>query len=813
MSSFARHIHEGSLGNVRFVLLVLIGLAATSSFGQHLHGTYHSGSSSAAWEINGHCTLIWDSKPYLPVGTIVSSVPEIERASKEGISDFLVDVPASGAGWAELLSALHKAHARYLIRINSLAPMSKGIAIEPQGYRFTGITATRSLKVDLVGATSALAVLVQRRDGLIISSKKVPVVNGVLNYTVKVDNGIEHVLLLYPESTSAELPDFWEAFDLHRDQLLESIHVNHLDDGLRGIVNPIGHVVTLPGRDFHFVPTNPFFRIELKNFLVERYKNLETALRLWALGPNTIQDFDELARLVPLWNGTRGISMLYDPQADKLISCFNQKSAIWTDIEDVVAIANVKRFQLIVEALHSTVDVPVIQEWSGWATAYEMKQAPLDGIGVKTVGTAPSAILDTASRAASSMLRWSKPGWLPATDVDLGPSTDPKQLPEVVDDILSLGSKGLFIRAEKDSELKAVAAESTRLTASPPDANFSPSPVFFPENAINPASPQRLPGGRIWIPSPMDGNRVDFGAQFFGYRYEDVNGDQYALWSLKQVRVKLFMSKPDKATFTTLDGSDAGVKILRDGVEITIGPVPILISGINELPVPGPCLEETLSHYNQIMALLDARHADAPEEAFAFTDANQSFKTSPGASFEKMRDQLRRLSIKVASYTWIEAEKVKSTNFSEAIAIPSCSAGFALALRTQLPSEGEGFFADYDLVVRSKENQSVWLAAKIPAERRQDVSVIVGSQNFSVSGDPISLYGNGFGWFKLGVTRLAGTNSKLRISVRGDSASDMAFDTVLLTPNDFAPNGIFVPDPIPFKSLQFRPEKPRKIKP
>ena len=55
--------------------------------------------------------------------------------------------------------------------------------------------------------------------------------------------------------------------------------------------------------------------------------------------------FADLARLVPLWSGGRGVAYLWDPVTDKTYSCDKDRSQIWKDIEETVSLAATRRVQ------------------------------------------------------------------------------------------------------------------------------------------------------------------------------------------------------------------------------------------------------------------------------------------------------------------------------------------------------------------------------------------------------------------------------------------------------------------------------------
>ena len=94
----------------------------------------------------------------------------------------------------------------------------------------------------------------------------------------------------------------------------------------------------------------------------------------------------------------------------------------------------------------------------------------------------------------------------------------------------------------------------------------------------------------------------------------------------------------------------------------------------------------------------------------------------------------------------------------------------------------------------STAEQEVWISAKIPAERRGDVSVYIGDQLIPFPADYTALYGQGLAWYKLGTTALRGNVSTLRIQVNSAGAP-IAIDTIVVTPIHFTPTATTPPMP------------------
>jgi hypothetical protein len=804
----------------RTIVAAALLLAVGTCSAQVREGIYKPNTGAPAqWSINEHQTLIWAGQPYIPYGIrIEGTVQAVNAAKAAGITDVIVDLPANGSGWEPVFAALNAANMRFLLRVDSLAPMAHGFAVEPQSYRISGITKTTELSMDIPGASSAFVILATKGDGNVVSSGRVPVVNGKITYTAAVGPQIEHIFLVYPETTSIEQEDFWEELDTERDELLGALKKHAPGPGLRGIVNPLGKSLVGSPRETKFVPNSTYFRMEFAKYLEDRYKSVEGVMKAWSMGASTLTQTDEnkrwiatfehVSHLVPLWSGTRGISAMLDPDTNAIFLCDNKLSQVWKDISDVVNMAETRRFSRLVPAIRSVTNVPIIQDWVGWATPYETPDPVIDGIGMRAIGTGQSSLADSGSRATSSILRWSTKGWLVATDVDLGSAPDAtSQLANVLEDVGSMGAKGIFLHTDSPALIKVLIAEGKQHLSDPNTIGYSPLPVYFPENAYNPAVPQRLPGDHWWLPSPSDGNRIDLGSLFYAYR-SSLNGGTFALWTKIPARYRLAMVNPKTARFLTLDGSDPMPKYVKGGVEIALTQVPLIISGTQEVPVPEAALLETVHNFELMVQLSQKAKRDLGEEEMYFNDAARGFERNPGGSFEQMRRQYWRLGAKLETYTWLEAERFTDSNFSQVLATPGCSAGASLSLQTTVPPGPDGYFAEYNFSVKTKQDQDVWISAKIPQERRKEVSVLIGGQSLRVSGEPLSIYANGFGWYKLGSTRLGGNVSKLRLKVDSAGASEIAIDAIILTPTTFTPNGITPPDPVNFSvAPQTAPKK------
>lgn len=799
------------------VSILLAGLSLVSS-AQTLSGTYVPAGAvnGVLWSINNSRTLMWNGVPYLPIGIRVDgSESAIKAAKAAGIKDLLIDLPASGSGWNEAFSALRSSGQSFVLRVNSLAPTADGFSVEPDAYRIAGITKPQTITVNLPGAKSAFVVLASRRDGSVAMQSRLPIVEGKLEVEAKPSGLTEHVLLIYPETKSGNQADFWEGFDAHRDAILAALRRSNPGAGLRAIVNPVGQLLPSSNQALSFVPTSRAFQMELEGALEEQYHAVSTLQRSWGIGANDLTTFAEMARLVPLWHGSRGVGFFLDPQTNRTYLCDNRHSTAWRDLALAVTAAGNKRYSHIVSSIRKIANVPVIQEWMGWETPYEGNAPLVDGIGMRTRGTGTSALLDSGSRATSSILRWDNPGLLLASDIDLDASPDGNpivapnsandpagKLPQVLDDLGSLGARGFFVRANSAAEMKAVADEATKRQADVSLATATMSAIYFPENARNPASPQKLPGGKWWLPCPNDGNRIDLGSLFWAYQLKGAKSDTYAIWARNPGRYVLRYLERKKPVFQALDGHDPEPKIVKNGVEISLGQYPVIITGTEELPVPELAFVETVFQADYLFSSAEQRHVDATQELVSFRDYGAGFDRSPSGNFVQLRQLLRRLGDKVGDVTVLEGEKSLDSNFSDAPFLPGCIGNSALVLKSALPPGPDGYYANYSFQTRSLESQDVWIAAAIPPEFRKLVTITVNGQVMSLTNSPVSFYGDGFGWYKVGSTKLSRGISKIHVQVSDSVQALVALDAIVLTPRPFFPDGISLPNPIPFPDMR-----------
>jgi hypothetical protein len=741
---------------------------------------------------------MYNGVPYTPVGVrIAGNADTIRQAAEAGIRDVVVELPISGDGWGETFALLEELGVRYLVAINSSSPRAPGFVVEPQAYRVDAITDLYDASLPIPGAERALTVVALARDASVRGFDVVESREGTVRYRVQPASGIESVLLIYPEMRAGSVPDFWEGFNGFRDQLLANFIRNRPGPGYRGLVNPAGILPDYAAAASSFVPTSEAFRIELAFHLESKYRSVETLKRSWAVSAPTQTTFEEMARLIPLWNGNRGVLQMFDPVEKRLFAVDSRRSSVWEDIRFINLRAGAERLANLSVSIQAVAPGPVVQEWAGWLPIYDRGQACVDGIGVATANDAISTLIEAAGSAASSLSRWDKNGWFVGTGVRVAaPGSSGISLGVAAQNLADFGAKGGFfvVEPEQFSSVASLASQNPFL------ARLTDSPLRilgFPVAATNPAATMLLPGNMLWAPVPTLGNRLDFGDEFLGYEVVTDTGREFVIWKTgKPQRILLRTPNAKEATFESIDGAELRPRVQRRGVDLDISGTPIIVRGLGEPPVPEPSL---LTAVASLQALIDAageRNLSMPEERQALSVARGLIDNNPYSALQMLRSTLRRTNLLLGRSTWIEAESSRASSFGEFLEDPSLSNSRAIGVNPVLPPGPNGFRARYEVPVRTTESQTVWVAARIPQGGEGRLLVRINDQTLPVTGFPVSRYGDGFGWYRVGVTRLAGTLVNLEIEALQGSGP-VFVDAILMTPYNFTPDGILVPPALP----------------
>lgn len=745
------------------------------------------------WSVNGNNAILWEGKPYLPVGLRIDGTETaVKEATTSGVKDLLLEVPADGTGWAASFKACEDAGARYIISIKSPPPSRDAVVVDPAGYRLADIQRKTIIDMALPDASEAMLVLATVRDGSIRWSKRVPILNGRLKETVDPQVELPHTLLIFPITRGADAPDFFEGLDEHRDRLLSSLRRNKPGPGFRGIVDPLGSHIQFPGPDTQFVPLSKLFQTELAAYLETKYATVATALQSWGVATNDIKDLAHLSRLVPLWSETRGVEQIWDSSGDRLYGVDRRTSLAWKDIRTVLRSVAARRTKNLIENLNQEASCPVVMSWTGWTSPTSVADIPIDGLAFEPATNSISGLIDSASRPVSALMRRNKPGLAMAVGIRVtegGP-----KLSDIVAELESIGIRAWYI----DSNDPAVRAEVGKLAAErvtdSSSSEWTITPLYYPESARDPAVPMRLTGGLWWLPAPAAGQRIVFGAGIEGYRDTSNPEPTLVIWSTDVAKkVSFRVSDPKVVSVKTVEGQLLEFKVKKKDIEFELPTTPVVMKGSSEMPVPLSAFVETTDFITLLLGAFETKVNPGGNEQYQYADAVKAFDRTPGQSFTTLRAQLNRMLPRAAPFVWIACSRSPKHNFSEATPQPGSASENLLVVSNRFAPEGGVFYAEYPLTPRKPGSYEVWISARIPQSLRDKVRLRVGEKMFGPPEGPVSLYGDGLGWYKFATLDLPKAATVFRFECPGDSPVDLGLDVIHIALPGFRPKGPRIP--------------------
>jgi hypothetical protein len=739
-----------------------------------------------SWSIGPELQLKWGGQDYLPVGVqLQPDKSQIDKAIEAGINDFNLEVPIS-RNWKEAVEGL--SNKRFFLTVTSAMPATRGWLVQPQFYRLANIRESQKIRVSLPGAEKSVVVVTNTRSGDIVSLKVVNVEkNGLLTTDVKAVKEADQAVLIYPLTESLELEDLWERMDERRDMVLRQLKQLSSNPGFRGLMNPLGTSPSLPSFDTGMIPISPVFRQEFAEHLDQKYRTIQKAMVEWAMRSPQYNSFSEIARLVPLWNGNRGVGAFFDPTNNQVTQVNLTKSKFWLDYQECLASVRSRRISRLIRSIRKTSDVPVFQEWTGWSWFFENPNNELSGLTTRIDDTSPTKILNATAFPMSSNLRGNRPGALLVTDSKI---SSEQLTNEMIDQLSDFGVRGVFFRGTDADRLAKIARLKFSQRLVPLKG------VYFPQNALNPAFPQRGPFSSWWFPSPNDGRRIDLGPDVLGYEMVLDSQKTFVIWNTgPKGSIDFRLNNAANVILRTGSGEGVPSTLTKTGIRFNLGLDPVIVKGVSQCPIPELELIRVERLVGRNLEVAKSRRQDVSQEFFEFRDFQTQVQNDPQAALETAKRVLDKSSFLLSGAFWGEFESSRSHTFSEVVKDAGCSGGGNLVVKTPFGETQGVLSASLSVPTRTNEPLEMWISAKFgnPSDKER-LKVKIGGQTLGIQGEGLSPYGSGFGWYKLGTTRLTGNINELRAEVRGSISTDIALDCILLTPQPFSPQNTKKPE-------------------
>jgi hypothetical protein len=835
-----------------FLTLLLSPMLAVQAGVVDTSGTYKDSSgTSHSWHINAAHVLLWDDRPFVPVGgrfqakswapgateaDFQSDVEALSTLKRCGVTDIYVQ-PARGgltgvapATIQRLLDHLDQEGFTYGISIND-GPQEvlTGYDIRPGKYRNVAPEDGGLLRFPIEKAVSALYFLVSETGTDVIASGSATMVSEGARVVIGPTPGKNIVFTLpvrahFP-SEGFGLPNLWEGFEAYRDTLIALFHQVKPGKGFRFFVDALPASLELSEEANAFIPMSAAFSAEWGEWLARKYKTIDRLADAWALTDRNLNDFHAAAGLIPLWGGGKGIEALYDRTAtpERTYPLNSLRSEYWKDLNAFKAESVRNYMNDLATVLKKTAaDVPVVYRSRGYSALFTDLPAEggFDGIGIEAYGRGAELVTHSGAYAYARAAEAPKTMWMPviatgeaATDKTAVGYATRTALHTDLDWLRDVGVRGFYVDGVRvvdparkyydlstSEEQLTWLADYARVLAVTGVSGAPPPAVFYPIGLqyTSIAGPKKLPDGGWWLPTERPYFVYDFGIAGKAYSLADSDGGTtYYLWSPEGTRtITLKVPKAASAPGAPViawSTSAQGVR-KRDSLMLTIGPDPIRLVNFPAIPVPEDAFD---MNYNEVKRLAGILRKQTSLYAAHFEQSADTLKglynkDNPWLSVTDIQRLLEEARALLRPYAWLEAEQPIAHSFDQVNDRLGASGGRVL-LVDRRPADSPVPTATYAVNVRTPGAYQVWVASSPDAVLtfHMDGRALLDDASLAAKsvGPP---YADGtLVWTQLGVATL--TKGSHTLEMRADGPA--VVDVILLTRDAFVPNAS-TPPPI-----------------
>lgn len=791
-------------------------------------GTFVDASGGQhAWSINDGHTLLWESDPYIPVGTVfvsqylaptvgddayVADVKNLETLKSKGITDVILTsggpiTLSAPASLQKMIDYLDANGFTYGIELDDgpKTPL-QGYIISPNRYRLEGPSDKTTISCTWPNVDSAMYVVVSKFDNSIKANGGAIVKDGKVNIFLASPLKIGDVLIVYPHKTLASAGDLWSGYGEYRDRVLAFFKGVKFGRGMRFFVEPFSMKMDFTDEMLGFLPDSSGFRLGFEAYLTRKYKQESSVKAAWGLDEN-LESIERAARLMPLWTASRGVPYAYDKASAHLFSVNTAISPqMWRDILDYRDSSAQEFMNTIADTLRKQVaNVPVIFKSATYHRIYAnpFGMGGIDGLAVQSYGTGEAPVDRIAGSVYALAEESGKSTWFIVAGTQASADGKSAYLGETamagtLDSFREIGCKGFFVEnlTSSPDQMGWLASFKSKIAKTWTD--FKPEVVYYPTDPATGAYVKRLARDTWWLPTLRKGATTYIGDELFAYTILG-EGKAY-IWSASGKRV-VTMSTGGVGT-PSVD-FPPGVSIsAKNGVfTLNLDESPTVLGGINFTQVfPRDTAEAQINQLTQLIPIADRAGIDVKKARGTLESAKNVFSNGQAyIAYGIAVDGVTELRNAMGPDLWIEGEKSPATNLGSVIAAPGASGALALVLDTDLDAPLNPYSATYSFESRANSSYELWLAGSPPTEG--------GSASYSIDDGawtPVSAmdgkvenYGPGLAWYKIGVANLAPGSHTLALRIDAKRTVDnryyFAIDAIVLSPHGFKPNGVVKP--------------------
>lgn len=812
---------------------------------------------SHTWTINDAHTLIWDGKPFVPVGGMFCSkyltdaqtdanwqadTQALQLLKEHEISDLYIN-PVKGAttrppeAWQKLLDYLDAQGFSYGVELTD-GPSKPlvGWTIHPSLYRLPDITADKTVTVTLPYTVGGVWALADAKSGDIVKMGSLKPDNGRVSIEVRGVAEAPRVLLVYPlkqiNSALDGLQNFWEGYGEYRDRVLRTFSSISFGSGMRFWVDPFMNEMGMRGETQYLIPASRSYQTELEAWLKKRYLDVNSLTRAWGLG-NDVRTFEQASQIIPLWYEHKGLTYVYNTATGDTYKLSGLDSRMW---DDLLAFRNdsiqgyLNDISLVLK--REVANVPVVIKWTATHPyLFNSKTTGFDGIGVEAYGP-PEVIGPLAGAQCLAIVeQCPRPMWLLTTETQSTAAAS-KATPgyvsrnEMLDSLGALkasGSKGYYVFGfqllpeptwsnfeliKTPEQLDWLREFRDRLETEPLFAEWKPRAIWF--SAQNPlgADLAQLEPDLWWLPSQSSAQAISAEGDVHGYSIKDAQGTALYLWTDGERR-DLVLEPPvgvrPVVYFTGTSQPPREAKFEKRKVTIPLTGSPVVIRGIDTGALLTP--DNLLHQVEYLSKLLDRAEQQkmlTGQWKMALENAKQMIKSQrlPLAA-ATLASAIHGLEPLVAPFYWVEGEDASENNFDSSTYAPKASAFRYLRLFSGVDPPLAPYSAAYPVFTATEGDYDIWLAGTPPGQSwtspvswRVDGSSWTPVSSVSPVGDA---YAPELYWTKIATAHLSPGKHVVRLRVDGrrkepDQNYVMFIDALVVSQGEFKPDGVKKPE-------------------
>lgn len=817
-------------------------------------GTYTDATGQKhPWQVTTSHALLWDNKPFVPVGGLFQvrswapnateadfsdDVAALKRLQAAGIHDIYLQPLRGGITLVKptaLQRVLNAAEAEGFTYGLSLADGPKtpliGYQILPGRYLQDAPAGGGLVRFPIKNLGSAVWCLADPGTNQILNSGTADIVAEGARVSVPAQQG-RNRLVLFPErlffpGVETGIPNVWDGFDKYRDDLLALFGQVKLGPGFRFFSDPLTVNLSLSGDARQIVPSGPAFTAEWALYLSHRYATLSSLEEKWGVADRgQLKDFTDAAQLIPLWWADKGLPQYYHRGTSTLVGARDATSTFWQDLESFKT-ESVRSYmnQLSVALKRGIADVPVLYRSRGYSPLFNsiVAQAGFDGVGIEAYGTTTEPIGSVGAETYAQLVDSPRPLWLPvlaAQEARLPTTSQPgfsskRWLFSILDALRETGSRGFYIDGVRivepsrqaydlstlPEQLSWLTEYNQQLTVM--GIGTAPAPrekaVFYPRT-YTALQPKALQDGSWWLPTDRAYKIYDFGTTGRAYSLSEPEGPIYYVWNptgTRQIKLKVpkQASLPGAQPIYWLP-QELGVRN-KDIITLTIGPEPIRLYNFATLPLPQEAFAETYARGEKVLAEMVRRKVnESTLYQVQLRNLKQRYQpevtTTAYNTFQELQRQVEQMESLVRPYYWVEAENSSGYTFDQVENRPGAGGGRVLASASR--SEGTPpSTATFAISINIENAVHLYLSATTNASFR----VLLDGQPYGGSDAPLPrMIGVPYAlgtlcWYDCGAVMMPRGRHVIEVRAEGP----LVLDALLVTPPPYVPSG---PLPPPF---------------